>query len=145
VSHENFEFELIPGQKSIKSTVSLFATENYTLTSNQINYTEDIDLIEIDSVSAETLPSPVTVLLANQTSLLDRGVYNISFSGGIATFTANTSLEESDIQTGDLFYIEYGDENEDEFLQKKSDGTYDQVSLISKVVSYKETNLVDSD
>ena len=84
-------------------------------------------------------------MLANQTSLLDRGVYNISFSGGIATFTANTSLEESDIQTGDLFYIEYGDENEDEFLQKKSDGTYDQVSLISKVVSYKETNLVDSD
>ena len=145
VSHENFEFELIPGQKSIKSTVSLFATENYTLTSNKINYTEDIDLIEIDSVSAETLPSPVTVLLANQTSLLDRGVYNISFSDGIATFTANTSLEESDIQTGDLFYIEYGDENEDEFLQKKSDGTYDQVSLISKVVSYKETNLVDSD
>jgi hypothetical protein len=145
VSHGNVEYELLPGQKTIKSTVSLSATENYTLTSNQINYSNDIDLIEIDSVSTPTLSSPIKVLLANQTNLEHRGIYNVTFSSGVATFTADTSLEASDISTGDLIYVQYGDENGKEFLQKQSNGTYNQVFLINKVISYKETDLVNSD
>ena len=145
VSHENVEYELIPGQKSIKSTVSLLATENYTLTSNQINYSNDVDLIEIDGVNTPTLASPIKVLLANQTTSADRGVYNVAFSNNIATFTADTSLEASDITTGDLVYVQYGDENGKEFLQKQSNGTYEQVFLINKILSYKETDLIDSD
>ncbi len=145
VRHDNLEYELLPDQNSIKATVSLAATENYTLTSNQINYSNDIDLIEIDSISTPTLASPVTVLLANQTSAPDRGVYSVSFSGGVATFTANTLLEASDIATGDLIYVQFGDENEKEFLQKQSNGTYSQVFMTNKILSYKEVNLVDSD
>jgi hypothetical protein len=145
VRHDGIEYELLPDQNSIKATVSLAATENYTLTSNQINYSNDIDLIEIDSISSPTLASPVTVLLANQTSEADRGVYSITFSGGVATFTSNISLEEEDILTGDIIYVQYGDENGKEFLQKQSDGTYDQIFMTNKIISYKETNLVDSD
>jgi hypothetical protein len=143
VRHDNTEYELFPNQKSIKATVSLAATENYTLSSNQINYSEDIDLIEIDSTATLELARPVTVLLSNQTNSADRGVYNLSFSGGIATFTPNTSLEAADIQTGDLIYVQHGDENGKEFLQKKSDGTYDQVFLTNKIVAYKEPSTVD--
>jgi hypothetical protein len=145
VRHDNIEYELLPDQNSIKATVSLAATENYTLTANAINYSNDIDLIEIDSISALTLASPVTVLLANQTSAPDRGVYSVGFSNGVATFTANTSLEAADIATGDLIYVQRGDENGQEFLQKQSDGTYDQVFMTNKIVSYKETDLVNSD
>lgn len=145
VRHENTEYELLPDQTSIKTTVSLAATENYTLSSNQINYSNDIDLIEIDSVSTPTLASPVTVLLANQTSSANRGVYSVGFSDGIATFTANPSLEAADIATGDLVYVQYGDENGKEFLQKQSNGTYSQVFMTNKIVSYKETDLVSSD
>ena len=145
ISHGNIEYQLIPGQKSIKSTVSLSATENYTLTANQINYASDIDLIQIDGVSAPTIASPVKVLLANQTTSADRGVYNVTFSNNIATFTADTSLEASDILTGDILYVEYGDQNEKEFLQKQSNGTYNQIFLFNKVISYKETDLVNSD
>jgi len=145
VRHDNIEYELLPDQNSIKATVSLAATENYTLTANAINYLNDIDLIEIDSISALTLASPVTVLLANQTSAPDRGVYSVGFSNGVATFTANTSLEAADIATGDLIYVQRGDENGQEFLQKQSDGTYDQVFMTNKIVSYKETDLVNSD
>jgi len=144
VRHDNIEYELLPDQNSIKATVSLAATENYTLTANAINYSNDIDLIEIDSISSDTIAS-VTVLLANQTSSADRGVYSISFSSGVATFTPNTSLEAADIATGDLIYVQYGDENGKEFLQKQSDGTYDQVFMTNKIVSYKETDLVNSD
>jgi hypothetical protein len=71
-------------------------------------------------------------------------VYSIGFSGGVATFTANTSLEAADIATGDLIYVQYGDENGKEFLQKQSNGTYSQVFLTNKIVSYKEKNLVSS-
>jgi hypothetical protein len=145
VSHNNLKYELEPGQKSIKSTVSLSATENYTLTSNQINYTNDIDLIEIDSISTPNIAPPVKILLANQTNSGNRAVYNVTFSGEIATFNLDTSLEASDIETGDLIYVEYGDENGKQFLQKQSNGAYNQVSLINKIVSYKEINLVDSD
>jgi len=145
VRNDNLEYELIPGQNSIKSTVSLAATENYTLSSNQINYSNDIDLIEIDSISAPTLASPVTVLLANQTSSANRGVYSVGFSNGVATFTPDTSLEAADILTGDLIYVQNGDQNEKEFLQKQSDGTYSQVSVLSKIVSYKESDLTDSE
>jgi hypothetical protein len=145
VRHDNIEYELLPDQTLIKATVDLSATENYTLASNQINYSNDIDLIEIDSISPTTLASPVTVLLANQTSALDRGVYSVTLFGGVATFTANTSLESLDIATGDLVYVRYGDENGKEFLQKQSDGTYDQVFMTNKIVSYKETDLVNSD
>ena len=145
ISHGNIEYQLISGQKSIKSTVSLSATENYTLTANQINYASNIDLIQIDGESAITIASPVKVLLANQTNSADRGVYNVTFSNNIATFTADTSLEASDILTGDIIYVESGDQNGKEFLQKQSNGTYNQVFLFNKVVSYKETDLVDSD
>jgi hypothetical protein len=145
VRHDNLEYELLPNQNLIKATVSLAATENYTLSSNTINYSNDIDLIEIDSVSAPGLARPVTVLLANQTSAADRGVYSIGFSDGIATFTANTSLEAADIATGDLIYVQNGDENGKEFLQKQSNGTYSQVFMTNKIVSYKETDLVSSD
>jgi hypothetical protein len=144
VRHDNIEYELLPNQNSIKATVSLAATENYTITANVIDYSNDIDLIEIDSISAPTLARPVTVLLANQTSAADRGVYSIGFSGGVSTFTADTSLEATDIATGDLIYVQYGDENGKEFLQKQSNGTYSQVFLTNKIVSYKETNLVNS-
>jgi hypothetical protein len=145
VRHDNLEYELLPDQNSIKATVSLAATENYTLSSNQINYSNDIDLIEIDGISAPGLARPVTVLLANQTSAADRGIYSIGFSDGVATFTANTSLESSDIATGDLIYVQNGDENGKEFLQKQSNGTYSQVFLTNKIVSYRETDLVNSD
>jgi len=144
VRHDNIEYELLPDQNSIKATVSLSATENYTLSSNQINYSNDVDLIEIDSIGANTIDS-VTVLLANQTSSADRGVYSITFSGGVATFTPNTSLEAADIATGDLIYVQNGDENGQEFLQKQSDGTYEQVFMTNKIISYKEIDLVDSD
>jgi hypothetical protein len=143
IRHDNIEYELAPDQNLIKATVSLAATENYNLSSNQINYSEDIDVIEIDSISAPDLARPVTVLLANQTSSSDRGVYSIGFSGGIATFTANTSLEAADIATGDLIYVQHGDENGKEFLQKKSDGTYSQVFLTNKIVAYREPSTVD--
>jgi hypothetical protein len=145
VSHGNVEYELLPGQKTIKSTVNLSATENYTLTSNKINYSNDIDLIEIDGVNTPTLSSPIKVLLANQTTSADRGVYNVEFLNNIATFTADTSLESSDIATGDLIYVLQGDENGKEFLQKQSNGTYEQVFLINKILAYKETDLVNSD
>lgn len=145
ITHNSVEYELFPDQKSIKSTVSLAATENYTLSSNQINYSNDIDLIEIDGISTPVLASPVKVLLANQTSSSDRGIYNVTFSSGVATFTADTSLEAADINTGDLIYVQYGDENGKEFLQKQSNGTYSQVFVTNKIISYKESDLVNSD
>jgi hypothetical protein len=145
VRHDNIEYELLPNQNLIKTTVSLAATENYTLSSNAIDYSNDIDLIEIDSISTPALGRPVTVLLANQTSAPARGVYSVGFSNGVATFTADTSLEAADIATGDLIYVQYGDENGKEFLQKKSDGTYTQVFVTNKILSYKESDLVDSD
>jgi hypothetical protein len=43
-----------------------------------------------------------------------------------------------------LIYVQRGDENGQEFLQKQSDGTYEQVFMTNKIVSYKETDLVNS-
>jgi hypothetical protein len=128
-------YQLYKNEGLIKR-VDLASTENHTLSSGTINFSTNRDLIAIDGV---TLVGGELVLLGNQTNSSDRKIYSVSISGSVATFTADSTT----INTGDIIYVKsskssfVGDENEESFIQKQSDGTFIQIDdILEKVTSF---------
>jgi co-chaperonin GroES (HSP10) len=144
LSNDSSKSYQIYKNEGLLKRVDLASTENHTLSSGTINFSTNRNLIAIDGV---TLTGGELVLLGNQTNASDRKIYSVSITGSVATFTPDPTT----INTGDIVYVKsskssfVGDENEESFIQKQSDGTFIQIDdPLDKVSSFDYNSGVES-